>query len=90
MNEPRVAVAVRIRPILRSGGSLMHQQERFELVAAKRTGDTSLTLHDEKPDDTCRTRVFTFDQFLWTYTTERAKTLPRHPIQHAPPGCKPR
>ena len=70
MNEPRVAVAVRIRPILRSGGSLMHQQERFELVAAKRTGDTSLTLHDEKPDDTCRTSVFTFDHIFEQESTQ--------------------
>lgn len=60
-NAGRVAVAVRIRPVLRTGGSAMHQQERFELVAARRTGDNTLTLHDEKPDETSRTSVFTFD-----------------------------
>ena len=57
----RVSVAVRCRPILRSGGSAMHQQERFDLEAVTRISDTQVQVAEQKRDEACRSSSFTFD-----------------------------
>ena len=58
--EPRVAVAVRIRPVI-PGGSAMHQLEQYEHIAASRTGDNGVSLQEHKLDEACRSSAFQFD-----------------------------
>eukprot|EP00760_Papus_ankaliazontas_P001064 PhM_4_TR10372/c0_g1_i1/m.83957 len=60
-NGPRVQVAVRIRPVLKTGGSALQQQERFSLECASKLDDFSLRLQEQKLEDACRNSTFTFD-----------------------------
>ena len=57
----RVAVAVRVRPVLRNGVSHAHVQEKFELDAVNRLSDTMLRVEQKKQDEACRSSTFTFD-----------------------------
>ena len=66
----RVAVAVRVRPILRSGGSHTHMLERFELEAVTRLSDTQLQVAEQKQDEACRSSCFTFDHILDQESTQ--------------------
>eukprot|EP00759_Apiculatamorpha_spiralis_P000525 PhF_6_TR1017/c0_g1_i1/m.2039 len=60
-DAPRVQVAVRIRPVLKSGGSQLQQNERFALDCTTKLDDFTLRLQEQKTDDACRTSTFTFD-----------------------------
>lgn len=72
MIEPtkRVSVAVRVRPVLRSGGSHTHQQEKFELEATTRIGDTQIKVEQKKQDEACRSSVFSFDYIFDQESTQ--------------------
>src|SRR3989338_5880309 len=61
MSQQRVSVAVRVRPVLQSGGSAVHQQEKFELMAVKKMGDGGVVVEEQKPGSVCRSQQFTFD-----------------------------
>jgi len=57
----RVCVAVRVRPVLRSGASAVQQQERHELEALTKLSDTQIKVEQKRQDEACRSSVFTFD-----------------------------
>lgn len=61
MSQPRVGVVVRVRPILQSGGSAVHQQEKFQLMAVRKLGDGGIVVEEQKPGTVCRSQQFTFD-----------------------------
>lgn len=56
----RIAVAVRTRPILREGAS-MQVQEKFELPAVHRVGDTAIRVELTRPSEPVKRSTFTFD-----------------------------
>lgn len=66
----RVSVAVRVRPILRSGGSHGHQQEKFELEATQRINDTQIKVEQKRQDEACRSSVFSFDYIFDQESTQ--------------------
>ncbi|RNE98419.1 putative kinesin [Trypanosoma rangeli] len=66
----RVAVAVRVRPILREGTSYTHMQEKFELEAVQRTGDTSLKVQLQREGEPTRSSSFTFDHIFDQESTQ--------------------
>jgi hypothetical protein len=66
----RVAVAVRVRPVLRNGVSHAHAQERFELDAVTRLSDTMLRVEQKKQDEACRSSTFTFDHIFDQESTQ--------------------
>ncbi|RNF13774.1 putative kinesin [Trypanosoma conorhini] len=66
----RVAVAVRVRPVLRDGTSHMHMQEKFELEAVQRTGDTTLKVELQRQGEPTRSSVFTFDHIFDQESTQ--------------------
>lgn len=65
----RVVVAVRVRPMLREGSHLQ-AQEKFELQAAYRTGDTSLKVELTKPGEPAKSSTFTFDYIFDEESTQ--------------------
>ncbi|CBH14884.1 kinesin, putative [Trypanosoma brucei gambiense DAL972] len=66
----KVTVAVRVRPILRDGISQAHVQEKFELEAIRRTGDTTLKVELERPGEPTRGSAFTFDHIFDQESTQ--------------------
>jgi hypothetical protein len=68
--QQKVTVAVRVRPILQSGGSAMHQQEKFQLLAVRRVGDATAVVEEQKPGAMCRSSQFTFDHVLDSDSTQ--------------------
>jgi hypothetical protein len=68
--DQRVAVAVRIRPVVTGGVSAMHQQEQFEPIAASRLGDVGVQLQEHKLDEACRSCSFQFDYVFDSDSTQ--------------------
>ncbi|KAG8347681.1 Kinesin motor domain [Trypanosoma vivax] len=66
----KVSVAVRVRPILREGGSAAHALEKFELQAVHRTGDTTLKVELQRPGEPTRSSSFTFDHIFDQESTQ--------------------
>jgi hypothetical protein len=66
----RVSVAVRVRPVLRSGGSHSHQQEKFELEATSRINDTQIKVEQKRQEEACRSSVFSFDYIFDQESTQ--------------------
>lgn len=70
MNEnQRITVAVRTRPILREGAS-MQAQEKFELPALRRVGDTELLVELTKADEPVKNSTFQFDYIFDQESTQ--------------------
>jgi hypothetical protein len=65
----RINVAIRCRPVLKSGGSATHQQEKFELQAVRKLGDTVL-VEEQKPGQVCRSASYPFDMVFDGDTTQ--------------------
>eukprot|EP00796_Vickermania_ingenoplastis_P005280 gene5280-3785_t len=65
----RVTVAVRIRPIVREGAN-MHAQEKFELPAAQRIGDTALRVELTRPGEPVKSSTFNFDYIFDQESTQ--------------------
>lgn len=65
----RITVAVRTRPILREGAS-MHAQEKFELPALRRVGDTDLLVELTKADEPAKSSTFHFDYIFDQESTQ--------------------
>ena len=70
MEGRHVAVAVRVRPVLRGGGSAAHQAEKFELEAITRLGDTQIKVEQKRQDEGCRSSTFTFDYIFDQESTQ--------------------
>ncbi|KAH9601613.1 Kinesin motor domain [Trypanosoma melophagium] len=66
----KVAVAVRVRPVLREGVSHTHVQEKFELEAVHRMGDTTLKVELQRPGEPTRSSMFTFDHIFDQESTQ--------------------
>ncbi|RNF17641.1 putative kinesin [Trypanosoma cruzi] len=66
----KVTVAVRVRPILRDATSHAHMQEKFELEAVRRTGDTSLKVELQRQGEPTRSSVFNFDHIFDQESTQ--------------------
>ncbi|ORC92342.1 kinesin [Trypanosoma theileri] len=66
----KVAVAVRVRPVLREGVSHIHVQEKFELEAVHRTGDTTLKVELQRPGEPTRSSAFVFDHIFDQESTQ--------------------
>lgn len=65
----RIMVAVRTRPLLREGAS-MHAQEKFELPAVRRVGDTDLLVELTKADEPSKSSTFHFDYIFDQESTQ--------------------
>lgn len=65
----RVTVAVRTRPILREGAH-MHAQEKFELPAVHRIGDSALRVELTRPNEPVRSSTFSFDYIFDQESTQ--------------------
>lgn len=70
MEGRHVAVAVRVRPVIRGGGSAAHQAEKFELEAITRLGDTQIKVEQKRQDEGCRSSTFTFDYIFDQESTQ--------------------
>jgi hypothetical protein len=61
-SQQRVSVAIRVRPVLKSGGSAVHQMEKLQLMAVRKLGDGGIVVEEQRPGTVCRSQQFTFDQ----------------------------
>ncbi|KEG08571.1 kinesin [Trypanosoma grayi] len=66
----KVSVAVRVRPVLREGVSYAQVQEKFELEAVHRMGDTSLKVELQRPGEPTRSSMFNFDYIFDQESTQ--------------------
>lgn len=66
----RVVVAVRTRPVLSDGASFMHSQEKFELPAVRRMGDTAVRVELTKPGEPVKSSTFNFDYIFDQESTQ--------------------
>lgn len=65
----RVTVAVRTRPVLREGAN-MHAQEKFELPAVRRMGDTAVRVELTRPREPVKSSTFNFDYIFDQESTQ--------------------
>lgn len=65
----RVTVAVRTRPVLREGAQ-MHTQEKFEMPAIQRIGDTALRVEATRPGEPVKSSTFSFDYIFDQESTQ--------------------
>ncbi|KAF8284378.1 hypothetical protein TcBrA4_0064200 [Trypanosoma cruzi] len=66
----KVTVAVACPSILRDATSHAHMQEKFELEAVRRTGDTSLKVELQRQGEPTRSSVFNFDHIFDQESTQ--------------------